>query len=69
MCAMSINPQISKTSKLRSTVPFKLKDKEGRDWKAFDLKAQFGFLPETILVSKLHGKNNIIVLSAVLPKT
>lgn len=53
-------------TKLRSTVPFKLKDKNDRNWKAFNLKMQFGFLPETIVISKLHGNNNVIVLSAVL---
>ncbi len=54
--------------KLRSTVPFKLKDKTDRNWKAVNLLSQFGFLPETILISKPHGMNNTVILSAVLTK-
>ena len=55
-------------TKLRSTIPFKLKDRPfERQWKAINLKSQFGFLPENIIISKLHGMNNTIVLSAVLP--
>ena len=54
--------------KIRSTIPFKLKDRQNRNWKAFNLKAQFGFLPETIIISKPHGQNNVFNLSAVLTK-
>jgi hypothetical protein len=58
---------LEKKSKLRSTVPFKLKDKNERNWKAFNLKTQFGFIPEVIIISKFPRKNNIIILSAVVP--
>lgn len=53
---------------LKSTVPFKLKDKNDRGWKAFNLKSQFGFIPETVVISKVMGRNNEIIFSAVLPK-
>jgi len=52
--------------RVRSTVPFKLKNKTDRDWRAFNLESTFGFLPETIIISKPRGMNNVIVLSAVL---
>lgn len=51
-----------------STMPFKLKDKNDRGWKAFHLKSQFGFDPEIIVVSKVKGKNNIIMLHALVPQ-
>ena len=57
-----------KDIKLRSTVPFKLKDRTDRNWKAFNLKSQFGFIPKNIIISKPWGQNNVIILSAVLPK-
>ena len=53
--------------RLRSTIPFKLKDKKGRQYKAFNLFTQFGFLPETIIITKEAGCQRII-LSAVLNK-
>lgn len=54
--------------KVKSTIPFKLKDKDDRNWKAFNLKAQFGFTPESIIISKPWGMNNKFILSAVMPK-
>jgi len=59
---------MNKNIKIRSTIPFKLKDRVDRNWKAFNLKAQFGFLPESIIISKPHGQNNVFILSAVLTK-
>lgn len=53
--------------RIRSTIPFKLKDKKGRQYKAFNLFTQFGFLPETIIITKVQG-NQRIYLSAVLTK-
>jgi len=57
-----------KKIKIRSTIPFKLKDRQDRNWKAFNLMSQFNFLPETIIISKPHGQNNVFILSAVLTK-
>lgn len=51
--------------KIRSTIPFKLKDKIGREYKIFDLKSQFGFVPEKIIIGKIRGSQRI-VLSAIL---
>ncbi len=53
--------------RIRSTIPFKLKDKTGRQYKAFNLFKQFGFLPETVIITKVQG-NQRIFLSAVLTK-
>ena len=57
-----------KDIQILTTTPFKLKDKRDRSWKAFNLKSQFGFLPESIIISKVDGKNNLLILSAVIPK-
>lgn len=54
--------------KLRSSLPFKLRDRNDRNIKIFDMKMEFGFVPEAVVISKLHGHNNTIILSAVLPK-
>lgn len=52
---------------LRSTIPFKLKDRpSSRAWKAFKLKGLFGFIPEIIIISKVQGQNNKFIFSAVL---
>ena len=53
--------------RIRSTIPFKLKDRKGRNYQAFNLFTQFGFLPETIIISKEQGGFRL-VLSAILTK-
>jgi hypothetical protein len=53
--------------RIRSTIPFKLKDRVNRNYKAFNLITQFGFLPETIIITKEQGTQKIY-LSAVLTK-
>jgi len=50
---------------VKSTRPIKLKDKFGRDFFKFKL-IQFGFIPEEMIIEKIHGENNTIVISAVL---
>jgi hypothetical protein len=50
---------------LRSTKPIKLKDRPGRGGLMIDLQATFGFIPKRIIVQKVHGENNKIVVSAV----
>jgi hypothetical protein len=53
--------------KVKSTRPVKLKDRPGRHFMAYNLKALFGFVPETIIISKpTRGSNNWFILSAVL---
>jgi hypothetical protein len=53
---------------VRSTPPFKLKDKESRRYQGINLVKQFGFVPETIIIEKVQGYNNTIVVRAVLTK-
>jgi hypothetical protein len=50
----------------RSTKPFKLKDKPGRGGVEFNLVEVFGFIPEKIVIQKVQGANNWIVVSAIL---
>jgi len=53
--------------RIRSTIPFKLRDRKDKNYKAFNLFTQFGFLPETIIISKQQSGFRL-VLSAVLTK-
>ena len=46
--------------------PFKLKDKAGRQFQAMNLKKQFGFIPEVIIVEKVAGHTNAFFVRAVL---
>ena len=52
--------------RVRNTPPFKLKDKEGRRFQAINLVKQFGFVPETIIVEKMVGVTNGLIIRAVL---
>ena len=52
--------------KVRNTPPFKLKDREGRNLQVINLKKQFGFLPEVIVVEKIPRENNVLFVRAVL---
>lgn len=56
-----------KDIKVLSTASFRLKEKPGREHKVFNLKSQFGFIPEIIIISKVKGSQRII-LSAVVPQ-
>lgn len=44
----------------------KFKDKAGRGGVVFDLKKDFGFVPDRIIIQKVHGQSNTVVVSAVL---
>lgn len=57
--AMDIHQQII------STPPFKLKDGGSSNHQIIDLKSQFGYIPRAILIEKIRGKNNVLVVSAV----
>lgn len=50
------------------TPPFKLKDKGKRGYQAINLKKQFGFIPEVIVIEKFVGENNVLRVRAVKPK-
>jgi hypothetical protein len=49
-----------------STPPFKLKDKAGRNYQFINLKKQFGFIPEVIIIEKVRDHTNVIIVRAVL---
>ena len=51
---------------LRSTPAFKLKDKPGRGYQFINLKNQFGFIPEVIIIEKVRDHTNVIIVRAVL---
>lgn len=57
----------------KSTLPamslkeFKFKDKAGRDRLVIKTEEVFGFLPKIIVIDKVHGKSNTIVISAIVP--
>jgi len=51
---------------VRSTPIIKFKDKAGRGGVKFNLKTDFGFVPEEMIVQKVRGKNNAVVVHAVL---
>lgn len=50
----------------KSTPEIKLKDQYGRGGMEFNLREIFGFMPEKIVISKVTGRNNVIVVSAIL---
>jgi hypothetical protein len=52
--------------RVKSTPMFKLKDGRGRSWQGIHLRKQFGFVPDVIIVEKMPGQNNRIVIRAVL---
>jgi len=54
--------------KVQSTPPIKLKDKAGRGGIKLNLKKDFGFIPEEIIIQKVYGGNNKIVVSAIVPE-
>lgn len=53
---------------VKQMMPFKLKDKVGRSRFTLNLMNTFRFVPETIIIEKVHGRNNTIRISAVLTK-
>lgn len=52
--------------RVKSTPPFKLKDRPNRQYIALNFKDQFGFNPETIIIEKVRGSNNALIVRAVL---
>ena len=53
--------------RVRSTPEFKLKDRPPkRRAQPINLKNQFGFIPEVIIIEKVWGKNNRMIVRAVL---
>ena len=48
-----------------STPAFKLRDGQDNNHQIINLRAQFGFVPEMILIEKIRGRNNALVVSAI----
>lgn len=51
--------------RVKSSSIFKLKDKPTRQFIVIHLK-EFGFIPETIIVEKVRGENNMVIVRAVM---
>lgn len=51
---------------VRQYPKFKFKDRPNRNRIIIDFKKSLGFLPERIILDKVMGENNAIVLSAIL---
>lgn len=52
--------------RVRTSGIFKLKDKGQRMFQPMDLKKQFGFIPEVIVIEKIRGENNTLRVNAIL---
>ena len=52
--------------RVRTSHPFKLKDKDKRHYIPIHLEKMFGFVPEVIIVEKIPGKNNTMIVRAVM---
>ena len=52
--------------RVKNTPTFGLKDKHKKHYQAINLKKQFGFLPEVIIVEKMPGKKIVLVVRAVM---
>lgn len=55
-----------KEIRVKSTPVFKLKDKPLRQFQSINLVKQFGFLPDVIIIEKVRGMNNVLIVRAVL---
>jgi hypothetical protein len=56
----------NKEIRVRNSPPFKLKDKLGRNIQPINLRKQFGFLPEIIIIEKIPQEHDTIFVRAVL---
>ena len=64
---MAKEPKKEPEIRVRSTPEFKLKDRPPkRRAQPIKLKNQFGFIPEVIIIEKVWGKNNRMIVRAVL---
>jgi len=58
---------------VRQLRPVKFKDRKpgqkmGRNRLVINFQQQFGFMPDILIIDKVRGENNKIVISAVLPE-
>jgi hypothetical protein len=56
----------SRGIKVRNSAPVHLKDSPKRQFVPIHLKNLFGFVPDIIIIEKVRGQNNRIVVRAVL---
>ena len=61
---IDLSPKIA----VKQLPPIKLKDKMGRNRIVLKMKEVFGFIPETLVIDKIRGENNKILISAVEEK-
>lgn len=52
--------------RVKNTPIFKLKDKPRRQFQGINLLKQFGFIPEVIIIEKVRGMNNGLIVRAVM---
>jgi len=52
--------------RVKNTPEFKLKDRPARQFQVINFLKQFGFVPEVIIIEKIRGSNNKLIVRAVL---
>lgn len=63
---MSDSPKYT-PPKYKDTPLFKLKDRPAeRQFQIINFKKQFGFIPEIIVIHKVPGKNNMMLVRAIM---
>lgn len=63
---MKQKPTDNQAVRVRNTPWFKLRKEQGRNFQAMNLKKQFGFTPEVIVIERMAGRNNVICVRAIL---
>lgn len=51
---------------VKTSPPFRLKDRVGKNFQVMNIRKQFGFVPETIIIERMIGTKDVIVVRAVL---
>jgi|TARA_Y100000034_G_scaffold19875_2_gene22609 hypothetical protein len=67
--ATPVNMEAQPEIRVKNTNAFKLKDKFGKNYRPINFIKEFGFLPETIIIEKVHGRSNCMIVRAVLTQT
>ena len=52
--------------KIKATPFFKLHKDQGKHYQGINLRKQFGFIPENIIIERLPSRNNVYRVCAVL---
>lgn len=61
------NPEKQPEVRVKNMLPIKFKDRpRGRAYEVIHLKPKFGFLPEVIMIEKVPGKNNTMIIRAIM---